>query len=477
MTLITFKDGKVVMPDLRHKIGTQQECCECAMPSSVTLALSGSPQIYFYGANLPAGFIIIFNDEFDGCDSPPALYSRVYGQQVAYENSNWPGYGRTLQPDAEVVLDLVEAWCGHWKYDGLMPEGPSILSDYPNVTCGGDLTQLVSISIDIVPSPVSVSFSPPTKNQDSLERATGTVETQSGSVAQVSLADGGSGYAVVPTVRQSPTITVSIASEGGIGAELTATLEEYSDTYGGQLWRIASVSVAAPGSGYADGDQAVVGCANTSECYEYYGASLTATIEDGEVVSVSVGDGGGYYGEGPGAPDVDDVQVLIGSRLGQGAAAEAVVDSDPDSPTFGEIVAVNVTSPGSGYENQRRYLITISLPTLTMNDGGELFMAGFQHTQVLIGDEQLADSPTSDSINPAECYLGQLSSVSPRLSFRTCPIDLLNKAYGMKVVAKYGATYQAGNPNYVAPANACDLYYEDIGSQTHISGVTVTLST
>jgi hypothetical protein len=257
------------------------------------------------------------------------------------------------------------------------------------------------------------------------------------------------------------------------------TLEEYEDEFGGgQLWRLASVSVIAAGTGYDSEDTVSVSCPGTSECLQVYFASISVTITDGEVVSVSISDGGGYYGEGPGTPDVDDVQVLIGSRVGQGAEAEAVVDDDPASNTFGSIISVNITSGGDGYVEQDRYLITVFLPTLTLNDGNDLFMAGFEHTQVLVGDEQQADSPTSDSVNLAECYLEQLSSIAPRLSPITCPLGLLNKTYDMKVVAKYGITYEAGDPNQVPPENACFVYYEDVrGSQTLISGVSVTIST
>jgi hypothetical protein len=50
-----------------------------------------------------------------------------------------------------------------------------------------------------------------------------------------------------------------------------------------------------------------------------------------------------------GGHDYSSASVSITGGGGSGAAATAVVDTDSTSPTFGQVTAINITSPGSGY--------------------------------------------------------------------------------------------------------------------------------
>lgn len=148
MTRVTFQNGLVVMRD--GQVGTESDCrCECAMPSQITLTLAGSPRLYCYYADLPAGFTFIFEpgDPLLDCDPAPEYFCRVYGGQGAFWG-NFPGWGFMVQPDAYVTLDLVDDGCEHWRYEGSMPAGPTIAGDYDSLDCGGSLSQPVSVVIE-----------------------------------------------------------------------------------------------------------------------------------------------------------------------------------------------------------------------------------------------------------------------------------------------------------------------------------------
>lgn len=464
MVDIPFRNGEVVAPNLRLEFADQ--CCECQMPLTVTMTLAGSPLIFFYKSN--SGNVIA-NDanNFSACDFVPEHFARVW-----YDDALFPGIGQLLQPDCEIVLDLVNELCDYWRYEGYMPIGPTIDAEYPDVTCGGDLNQLAYVEITKQQMQTTVSFSPPTYGET---RAAATAYTAGGVVQSIELTSGGGGYATVPTVHVEPVVGITISTTSGSGAVLTATLESYEDATGGLLWRILSVAVDDGGSGYDAADYAVVECEGPTECIVYANATLTLSISGGVVTGVTVDEGGGYYGEGPGEPDVDAVTVLIGSPIGSGATAEATVDSDPESATFGQVVAVTLTAGGAGYRDQARYVVEIGVPGVDLYQGE--VTAIFQHRDVLVGDEQDADQPKDEegSDDPSQCFINQLQPISPRLSYQKCPNDLLNKTYDMKVLAKYGQYWVPGTPNTMPPSS-CIHYIPAGGTFVAITGPTVSLT-
>lgn len=128
-------------------------------------------------------------------------------------------------------------------------------------------------------------------------------------IASVSLTNGGSGY-------DQDTVTVTIG--GGTGAEATATVVDGV---------IAAIAVGEGGTGYVDGSTPVTisGGAGT-------GATATATITDGAVTAITVTDGGSGY---------TDPVVTIGGA-GTGATATATLAN-------GVIGSLTVTKPGYGF--------------------------------------------------------------------------------------------------------------------------------
>ncbi len=128
-------------------------------------------------------------------------------------------------------------------------------------------------------------------------------------IASVSVTNGGSGY-------DQDTVTVTIG--GGTGAEATATVVDGV---------IAAIAVGEGGTGYVDGSTPVTisGGAGT-------GATATATITDGAVTAITVTDGGSGY---------TDPVVTIGGA-GTGATATATLAN-------GVIGSLTVTKPGYGF--------------------------------------------------------------------------------------------------------------------------------
>lgn len=212
-----------------------------------------------------------------------------------------------------------------------------------------------------------------------------------GSAFEVTLDDDdyGSGLAaVVWTERSLPTVSMSLLSSGGVDGLLTATLTQTTDYQGRTIWSVSSVAIDNAGTGYADYDPVMATVINGgTEGSAFYG--FITVGENGEILSVSVVDGGAFWNDTgvigsvsisyggeywhddgvptgvtvsqPGnfyrndlsaEPYVADITVNITQVFpseGTGAAVSAVVDTDTSSATFGQITAFEVDDGGDNY--------------------------------------------------------------------------------------------------------------------------------
>lgn len=182
----------------------------------------------------------------------------------------------------------------------------------------------------------------------------------------------------VRTQRTEPTVELVMYSPSapGTGAVLRPVLTmvpagEACDI--GVTWRLDSVEILSPGSGYVAGvsansvfiPRAVTGQQSDSEwCPSYGNARITSVDSNGGIVSIRVTtpayfyaetvshvevlNGGKYYRESRDAiPYVSNVAVSLGCCTGTQPSISATVDSNPYSESFGKVVSLNIDSPGS----------------------------------------------------------------------------------------------------------------------------------
>ena len=184
--------------------------------------------------------------------------------------------------------------------------------------------------------------------------------------------------AIVRVARSEPTITATVGN-----ATLSVSLVEFSNLDGDAVWYVGSVSVDAGGSGVEQGEAVAFSLASGTVVREPVayanvdetGAVTSVVVIDiGEVVDdigpiesveitqngrfwdtdtsvgcVNILNGGRYHKATRTGVYVATPTVEVFSNCGSGATAEAVVDADPDSETFGGITAINVTDGGEGY--------------------------------------------------------------------------------------------------------------------------------
>lgn len=173
-------------------------------------------------------------------------------------------------------------------------------------------------------------------------------------------------------------------------------------------------------------------------------AFAAATVEDGAVVSLTVVNGGsGYATLHPwnGNVTVDTPIVTFCSRSGAGASAEAVVDAEPWSPTFGKVVSLNLLSGGEGYKSEditsERWTCTIVWPTydaftFPQEDLGLRYVHRsrryyFSHLDPIF--PYSADALGVDCCAEVDwCVIENEDRISG------CPKPLLNREYGLALV-------------------------------------------
>ncbi len=253
--------------------------------------------------------------------------------------------------------------------------------------------------------------------------------------------------------RAEPVVACNITSGTGDGAVLSVSL-----TQSGNDWYVSSVAVADGGSGYDDNDAVQFTCTSGVEVLPAYGYATfsggvltdvtlysggayydttgnieAATIEyagkyyatTGAIQRVDVIDGGSYHENfRTGEIDADTPVVSFGSNTGQGATATATVDTDLESPTFGQVTAISLTSGGSGYASSGYgWKATVSVQSLIHRGGEELC-------------EELAEYAVNES---------------ERIVMAHCPNDLLSRSYKMayrSTTRFYGDIDNAGDAAY-----------------------------
>lgn len=459
MASITLQNGKAVLRD--GKISAEQECCctcDCmdVMPQQITITLDGSPSLYAYGASDDAGLgqSALFSSDNPVTDcGGPGLFVKVYGAA----GFPWPGFGKSVQPDCSVVLDLVTL-CPPWRYVGYMPQGPAITgASSPGADCGGELNQRVQVVIERVAETASVLISRPFVGGT---RATATCVAGDGVIESVTLTDGGSKYAEEIIERVAPTVTLTVDSSSGSGATLTATLvPAYDSAPGSEKWTIGSVSIGGGGgSGYDPYDSV---SATISGEVEYGPVFGIETDEYGSLTGVIVANGGSFYEfHATGTARVADVTVEFSSLTGTGATATATVDADLDSPTFGQITDITLTGGGSDYHiaGSGAWIANIFLPGGPWNadpaaeEGLPMFY--WDYAQVLSGGKRYIGGQLIPLDDPmvgwdAGCQ-DQLAGISGRVSSLPCPTDLLGREYGMRLLV-VGTLGPGGEIGYYPP--------------------------
>jgi len=188
----------------------------------------------------------------------------------------------------------------------------------------------------------------------------------------------------VLTRRVEPTVTATIPfPQGGSGVVLAVTLSQTTDFSGRAAWQVASVAVTNGGAGYDIGEFVSI---NLVAGTFLSGASVSATVSGGVVQSISVSSGGLYYLDSDEIEEVnvfsggeyyktdgsiasvtlnsggqyykeevtenvivEDVVVSVGSPTGTGADLVAVIDEDPGSATFGQIIEITIVDGGESY--------------------------------------------------------------------------------------------------------------------------------
>jgi hypothetical protein len=186
-------------------------------------------------------------------------------------------------------------------------------------------------------------------------------------------------------VNGPPTATVSVASASGSGASLSVTFAE--DASFCRSWSVASVSIANGGAGYGIGDPVTITSNALVGVFGGFAAQVSGVSGSGEILAVSISRGGQYFARGPlasvvvespgaywGSGSISGVNVKSGGKYwatdksaspyvstvtveaapcqlegGTPATLAATIDTNTNSPTFGQITGVTIENGGNCY--------------------------------------------------------------------------------------------------------------------------------
>jgi hypothetical protein len=385
MTKITFEDGKVVFRD--GKVGTEQSCC-CGPPGCCPAGGSwelGNPAIKSgFFRNVGGGF-------------PPLLGGQ--NVELVFESDCGSGAAGTVDVPTSVSPCDYEGLAGAVQSVTLTSGG----TGYARL---GRVAPTVTVSGTGDDADLEVNLTQLTEDEG--------CPLDYWAVKSVTVNDGGTGYTegedavftiaegdaeVFPAVGRiytaavAPDVTLSVSSADGSGAVLSANWQETDPqsraaytcppSQGQKRFEIASVSIDDGGSGYSVGevvavavdDGTAVGAASLDvDAVDGNGAITavsaldagvyykdTGSIELVEVYKVSDSGtscsepSGNYYREDATVPPyvfTPTVNVVSYPPFeGSGAVVTAVVDEDPASETFGQVVDLVLEEGGEGYLN------------------------------------------------------------------------------------------------------------------------------
>lgn len=293
---------------------------------------------------------------------------------------------------------------------------------------------------------------------------------------------------LVRVTRTEPVVTATVGN-----ATLTVTLFQLTDFFGDAFWTVSSVGITEAGSGIASGDtvsftidEGTINLAPTAYVEVDENGSVTAVIvqfggelvdDIGPIASIEIEQAGqywttdssigcvvtesegAYYKATPSGVESSAPVIRLQTPCGTGATAEAVVDVDPGSATFGGIAEVTVTDGGEGYFPLGDAWI------LTASYGG-LNSSALRHmTDPGPGGPNFGTYPNPDADGePGPSGLGYLGNdflhnayepLSARISM-LCPADLLTRDYRMWWYSRYGGPLQD------ADDNECGKYFQSL---------------
>ena len=195
------------------------------------------------------------------------------------------------------------------------------------------------------------------------------------------------GHAAAHLVRATgaPSITLSVTSASGGGAELVAVLYQgQSNLDGSPIWAFNDIAINNAGGGYAVGDQVVFTLNNGTALYYGYGTHVPFVVKtvgsggaivafeldtndkdiidyyfaeyvgpaNGPIESLALDYPGAYYLPGQTTVEVATVTVTVNQRGVAGASGAVItptINTNQQSPTFGQIVSLAITNGGTGY--------------------------------------------------------------------------------------------------------------------------------
>jgi hypothetical protein len=256
-----------------------------------------------------------------------------------------------------------------------------------------------------------------------------------GSIAGVSLTNGGSGYTSTPTVH---------FSSGG--ATATAVISS----------SVSSLTLVNSGTGYNLAPNVTLNGGGGS------GATATATVSGGKVTGLTLTSGGTGYTS---APTVTFTRRGGGGRGATNASATAAIS--------GSVVSVNVTNGGSGYN-------AANAPTITFTGGGGSGAAA----NAIVSTGTLVITALGDKQVPNPAYSGPASTTAPfNQKFASRHYGFGTQGPGSKVtIGGVSATVTSWSdtsitvsvPSLTAAQSSCTIQQRGVSAATRCGQLVIT---
>ena len=290
-----------------------------------------------------------------------------------------------------------------------------------------------------------------------------------GDTAEIVVTDGETDWPAwvsLNLTRTEPTLSASVNTSTGSGADLAVVLSSYTDGNGDEVWAVDSITVINGGTGYDPADtvtisvfigteisaaaaalSVVAGVIDSVSVYSYGEYAHT----DGTVAGLTVQDGGQYYKET--VTDnviVNTPAVTIVSNTGRDAAITATVEDDPLSENFGEVIALTIDNGGQKYAIEgQSWFLSFSGFGLYPLEGRR---PGFEEGTVFL--------PVAGFACQGEDQSGESGYFSDRVELTGCGEALLSRTYSAYYYAEIfpggvaadkmpaGAAYSLGSPPF-----------------------------